>query len=184
MATVSDPSGAPWRVALWSFLSGPRRGSLTLGHSGETDKESAGGMQRAASELGRLGEQGAKTTSSSLTQTPTQRKRENRVVLLARRGTLKVVVLQRGGGARGKPAVGARAVEEQSGANGAHQHAERAHHDDEAKVSSRVDRIVSVVQSARGSPQGGLAKWYRWQHRVTTTVTVTSSKRAAPPANT
>lgn len=43
---------------------------------------------------------------------------------------LKVVVLQRCGGARGKPAVGARAVEEQSGANGAHQHAKRAHHDD------------------------------------------------------
>lgn len=43
---------------------------------------------------------------------------------------LKVVVLQRRGGARGEPAVGARAVEEQTGTNCTQQDTQRAHHDD------------------------------------------------------
>lgn len=42
----------------------------------------------------------------------------------------EVVVFQRGGGARGQAAVGASAVEEQSGAHGSQQDAQRAHDDD------------------------------------------------------
>lgn len=59
---------------------------------------------------------------------------------------LEVVVLQRRGGARGEPAVGARAVEEQSRANGAQQHAEGAHHDDgEEDGVQRVQPGVVLV---------------------------------------
>lgn len=46
---------------------------------------------------------------------------------------LEVVVLQRRRGARGEPAVRARAVEEQSGANRTQKDAEGAHHDDGEK---------------------------------------------------
>lgn len=43
---------------------------------------------------------------------------------------LKVVVLQRGGGARRQPAVGARAVKQQAGADSTQQDAQGAHDDD------------------------------------------------------
>ena len=43
---------------------------------------------------------------------------------------LEVVVLQRCGGARGQPAVGARAVEEQSRTHRTQKHSQGAHHDD------------------------------------------------------
>lgn len=59
---------------------------------------------------------------------------------------LKVVVLQRRGGARGEPAVGACAVEEQTGANSAQQHTQRAHHDDgEQDGVQRVQPGVVLV---------------------------------------
>lgn len=59
---------------------------------------------------------------------------------------LKVVVLQRGGGARRQPAVRARAVQEQPGANGPQQDAQRAHHNDgEQDGVQRVQPGVVLV---------------------------------------
>lgn len=68
---------------------------------------------------------------------------------------LKVVVLQRGGGARREAAVGAGAVEEQAGANGAQQDAQRAHHDDgEEDGVQRVQPGV-VLDLLRHQGDGG-----------------------------
>lgn len=59
---------------------------------------------------------------------------------------LKVIVLQRCGGARREPAVGAGAVEKQSGANRTQQDAQRAHHDDsEEDGVQRVEPGVVLV---------------------------------------
>lgn len=59
---------------------------------------------------------------------------------------LKVVVLQRRGGARRQPAVRARAVEEQPGADGSQQDAQRAHHNNgEEDGVQRVQPGVVLV---------------------------------------
>lgn len=83
---------------------------------------------------------------------------------------LEVVVLQRCGGARGEPAVGARAVEEQPRANGAEQDAQRAHHDDgEEDGVQRVQPGVVFLRHQRdrggvhvsggGGGEGGWPSW-------------------------
>lgn len=70
---------------------------------------------------------------------------------------LKVVVLQRGGGARREPAVGAGAVEEQSGADGPQQDAQGAHHDDgEEDGVQRVEPGVVLVLLGHQGDRGGV----------------------------
>lgn len=85
---------------------------------------------------------------------------------------LKVVVLQRRGRARREPAVGAGAVEEQSGADRPQQDAQGAHHDDgeEDGVQSVQPGVVLVLLRHQGDGggvhirgggggEGGLPTW-------------------------
>ena len=85
---------------------------------------------------------------------------------------LKVVVLQRSGRARREPAVGAGAVEEESGADRPQQDAQGAHHDDgEEDGVQRVQPGVVLVLlwhqgdgggfhiGGGGSGEGGLPAW-------------------------
>ena len=70
---------------------------------------------------------------------------------------LKVVVLQRRGGAWREPAVGARAVEEQPRADGAQQDAKGAHHDDgEEDGVQRVQPGVVLVFLWHQGDRGGV----------------------------
>lgn len=70
---------------------------------------------------------------------------------------LKVVVLQRRGGARRQPAVRARAVEEQPSADGSQQDAQRAHHNDgEEDGVQRVQPGVVLVLFGHQGDRGGV----------------------------
>lgn len=70
---------------------------------------------------------------------------------------LEVVVFQGGGGSRGQAAVGARAVEQQPGAHGPQQDAQRGHHDDghQDGVQGVEPGVVLFRDAGDGGIRGG-----------------------------